>query len=72
MRKLLILSSLVFMHLMGAAQELNCTVRVLSQNIQGSNKQVFNTLQSAVFQFMNNRKWTNDVFEVEERIDCII
>lgn len=56
----------------GYAQELNCTVRVLSANIQGTNKQVFNTLQAAVFQFMNNRRWTRDVFEVEERIECLI
>ncbi|MFT7114653.1 MAG: hypothetical protein ACI8P7_001440 [Candidatus Azotimanducaceae bacterium] len=72
MHKIIILSSFLLMSILGAAQELNCTVRVLSQNIQGSNKQVFNTLQSAVFQFMNNKKWTNDVFEVEERIECII
>ncbi len=72
MYRVIIVLAFLGVSLMGSAQELNCTVRVLSPGVQGSNKQVFNTLQSAVFQFMNNRKWTNDVFEVEERIDCII
>lgn len=51
-------------------QELRCNVQVLSQNVQGSNKQVFQTLQNAIYEFMNNRVWTNHVYTVEERIEC--
>lgn len=52
------------------AQELNCKVQVLTQQISGTDKQVFETLQTAIFEFMNNRKWTNETFKTEERIDC--
>lgn len=54
------------------SQELNCKVQVLSQQIQGTDKRVFETLQTALFEFMNNRKWTPDNFKNEERIDCSI
>lgn len=51
-------------------QELRCNVQVVSQQIQGTNKQVFQTLQNAIYEFMNNRVWTNNVFTMEERIEC--
>ncbi|MFP4060655.1 MAG: DUF4835 family protein [Bacteroidota bacterium] len=53
-------------------QELNCNVQVISQQIQGTNKQVFETMQKAIYEFMNNRVWTNHVFAPEERIECNI
>lgn len=52
------------------AQELQCNVQVVSQKIQGTNKQVFETLQTALFEFMNNRNWTNHSFAPDERIEC--
>ncbi len=52
------------------AQELNCNVQIVTQQVQGTNKQVFETLQSEIFEFMNNRVWTNHVFGIEERIEC--
>jgi len=45
-------------------------VQVVSQQIQGTNKQVFQTMQNAIFEFMNNRVWTNHVYTMEERIEC--
>ncbi len=54
------------------AQEFQCAVQVVSPQIQGSNKKVFETLQTAIMEFMNNQKWTNDKFAPEERIDCNI
>ena len=56
----------------GASQELNCKVQVLSQQIQGTEKRVFETLQTALFEFINNKKWTNDNFKLDERIECSI
>jgi hypothetical protein len=54
-----------------SAQELNCQVQVLSPQIQGTNeKRIFENLQKAMFEFMNNTKWTNDVYSTEERIVC--
>lgn len=51
-------------------QELRCNVQVVSQGIQGTNKQVFQTLQNAIYEFMNNRVWTDHVYTMEERIEC--
>jgi hypothetical protein len=55
-----------------SAQELNCNISINSSKIQGTNKDVFNTLRSAMSDFMNNTTWTNNVFESNERIDCSI
>jgi len=52
------------------SQELRCNVQVVSQQVQGSNKQVFQTLQNAIYEFMNNRVWTDHVYNMEERIEC--
>ena len=55
------------------SQELNCQVSVVSPQIQGTTeKQIFDQLQKAIFEFMNNTKWTKDNFTTAERIDCSI
>lgn len=52
------------------AQELSCLVSINSSQIPGTNKEIFNTLRDAITDFMNNTAWTNNVFEVNERIEC--
>ncbi|MCK5137697.1 MAG: DUF4835 family protein [Bacteroidales bacterium] len=52
------------------SQELRCNVQIVSQQIQGTNKQVFQTLQNAIYEFMNNHVWTDHVYTMEERIEC--
>lgn len=52
------------------SQELRCNVVINSSKIQGTNKNVFNTLQTSLNDFMNGTKWTNNAFSEEERIDC--
>lgn len=55
------------------SQELNCQVSVVSPQIQGTTeKQIFEQLQKAIFEFMNNTKWTKDNYTSSERIDCSI
>lgn len=55
------------------SQELNCSVQILSPQLNNSaDKKIFQTLQQSIFEFMNNRKWTNDVFQQDERIECSI
>jgi hypothetical protein len=54
------------------AQELNCNIQISAQRIQGSNRQVFESMQRDLYQFMNNTVWTNHVFSYAERIDCNI
>jgi hypothetical protein len=62
----------VFVPQISVAQELNCKVQVVSPTIQGSDKSVFDNLQTAIFEFINNRKWTEETFKNSERIDCSI
>ena len=54
------------------AQELNCNIQISAQRIQGSNRQVFESMQRDLYEFMNNTVWTNLVFSYAERIDCNI
>lgn len=54
------------------AQELRCNIQINSQKIQGTNRQMFQTLQTAVYEFMNNTNWTNHVYGQDERIECTI
>lgn len=51
------------------AQELNCEITVNADKITGTNKKRFETLQTALVEFMNASIWTNRNYEVEERID---
>ena len=50
--------------------ELNARVTINSDKVQGSDKQVFTTLQEALMEFINNRRWTDATFGINERIDC--
>ncbi len=52
------------------AQELRCNISISAQKIQGANKTVFETMQSDLYEFMNNRKWTDQKFAMDERIEC--
>ena len=54
------------------AQELKCNIQINTQQIQGTNKKVYQTLQTALTEFMNNRSWTNHTYTVNERIECNI
>jgi hypothetical protein len=72
--RICVITSLIFLFILktSLSQELNCKVQVLSQQIVGTDKRVFEALQSAIFEFINNKKWTTDAFKNNERIDCSI
>lgn len=73
MNRFLIIFLFIFVTRIVFSQELNCQVSVVSTQIQGTtNKQIFDQLQKAIFEFMNNTKWTKDNYTVAERIDCSI
>jgi len=55
-----------------AAQELRCNVTVSANSIQGANQNLFKTMQSDLYEFMNKRKWTDHVFTYDEKIKCNI
>ena len=53
------------------AQELNAKVTVIAGRVGNSvNRNVFSTLQTAISNFINNRKWATDAFAPNEKIDC--
>jgi hypothetical protein len=52
------------------SQELTCYVSVNSSQVQGTNTDIFKTLEETMTDFMNNTVWTNNVFEINERIEC--
>ncbi len=72
LRKFLILLVFVGAFKSVFSQELNCQIQVLSDKIAGTDKRVFDAMQTAIYEFMNNRKWTNESFKTIERIDCSI
>ena len=68
--KLLCLGLLSIAPALTEAQELNARVTINSDQVQATNKQVFTTLQNALTEFINNKKWTDATFAVNERIEC--
>lgn len=68
-RILLLITSLVYVFGLNA-QELNCTVTINSDQVQGSNKEMFNTLKQSIEEFVNTSRWTNMTFQEKERIEC--
>lgn len=53
-----------------SAQEFNCTVEVNSQQVEGTNKSVFEALQEGMTTYMNETKFSNAVFSPTEKIEC--
>ena len=56
----------------GNAQEIKCDIRINSSQIAGTDKHVFENLQSALYEFVNGTKWTNAKFKQAEKIECSI
>ncbi len=63
---------LLLMSFTGYSQELRCNISISAQKIQGANRNVFRTMQADLYEFMNNRKWTDHVYKMDERIECNI
>jgi len=72
MKKTLILLLLLISSVRFYSQEFDCMVSVTAPQLEGSDKKIFETLQNAIYEFMNNRKWTNYNLRVEERLECTI
>ena len=70
MKRLTLTISLIMCMIGIYAQELNCTVTVNSDQIQGTNKEMFNTLKQSIEEFVNTLRWTNMTFQDKERIEC--
>ena len=53
-----------------SGQELNCRVIINAEQVQTTERSIFTDMETAFAQFMNDRKWTDDEFLPEERINC--
>ncbi len=71
MHRVIIFLFLFFSVSICQAQELKARVSVLSNRVANSvDKKTFQTLQTALNNFVNNRKWSNDNFSQQEKIEC--
>jgi hypothetical protein len=69
MRYILLLFSLLMIS-PAFSQDLNARVQVLSPQISNSNKRVFEVLETSIREFLNTKRWSPDVLQTQERIDC--
>lgn len=73
MKHLLLFLSLMLTTLLPlGAQELNCRVEVNTSQLEGTNKQIFQTLQSALNDYVNTTKWSPAQISANERIECTL
>ncbi len=57
--------------LMAKSQELQARVTVLSNRVTTNiDRKIFTTLQNQLTNLLNNRKWTNDTYRQNEKIEC--
>lgn len=68
--RFIIIAAVWCIGMFASAQELKCNVTINSDQIEGSNKSIFNTLKQSIEEFVNNTKWTDMTFQDKERIDC--
>ena len=60
---------LIFLH--PQAQELQAKVSVIATRVPNTvDKKIFLTLQTQLNNFLNNRKWTKDAFQTQEKVQC--
>lgn len=55
---------------MAQAQELNCSVSVDYSQVDGSDFGFLDDLEQEIAEYLNNRSWTDDTFQRNERISC--
>ncbi len=70
-KKFVLFALFVCLVFVAISQEINAKVTVLSTQIKSSvDKKTFQTLQTALTNFVNNRKWTQDGYQQQEKIVC--
>lgn len=70
MRKIICLFVLLCQVLIVSAQELNCVLTINAEQTGKQNLQLFKTLENALTEFINTKRWTANVVSPEERINC--
>ncbi len=71
LKKYLAVSVIVLSSLFAEGQELQARLTIISSKVSTEvDKKIFLTLQTALTNFLNNRRWTSDVFQPKEKIEC--
>ena len=70
MLRKLIIFLIICLPVLSRSQEFMCQVTVNSPQVEGTEKKVFQTLQTELYGFVNSRKWSNFIYKTEERIEC--
>ncbi len=75
MRNYFIKFTLILFALLGglftvSAQDVKAYVRINSDQIEGTNKDIYNEISNDLTEFINGRRWTDATFTDEERIEC--
>lgn len=70
MRTLGIYIILLLLTLSARAQDLNARVSVVAPKVQTTNKRIFQSLETAMKDFLNGHKWLAEPLQPQERIDC--
>lgn len=70
MKRLSIYIALLLFSLAAQGQDLNARVTILSPTIQSTNKRIFQSLETAMKDFLNGKKWLAEPLLPQERIEC--
>lgn len=70
-KKILLILTVALLPILGQAQELNARVSINASRISSqTDKKIFSTLQNTITTFLNTRKWSNETFQANEKINC--
>ena len=72
MKKILISLFILAAVLQVRAQDFRCSISLNAQRLPGTNTEKFNALQQELYKFVNDRKWCQYTFKMDERIECSI
>ncbi|MDE5749628.1 MAG: DUF4835 family protein, partial [Duncaniella sp.] len=72
MMRILLVTLAAMFALLARSQELNCRVEVNTSQLEGTNKSVFEALQTAIGEYVNTTKWTDAQFSANERIEATL
>ena len=69
MQKIILTAGLILLALVGKTQEFKTTVTINLPKLQTADPRIFETMETALEEFMNTTKWTEDEYKPEERIE---
>lgn len=70
LKRTILAFSFLFLVRYASSQEFLCNVQIQAQQIAGVDQSVFDAMEKSIFEFMNNRKWSEFNYKIEERIEC--